>query len=105
MNRFEYIVHVPVDLRGDINTRVHCNNGFSIAVYADACAFCTPQNDVGPYVAVELAFPEMANHNDFPSKCDMPTEFDRYRNGTSYRNVPVGMVRNMLFKNGGVYIK
>jgi hypothetical protein len=76
--------------------RVTCRDEYSVSVQASEGSYCTPRDDFGPYTAVELGFPTLADpmldgYAEDPSK---PTD-------TVYAYVPVGVVRDLIVKHGG----
>ena len=36
---------------------IRCNDGFSMSVQASSAHYCSPKNDKGPYISVEVGFP------------------------------------------------
>ena len=76
---------------------VHCKDGFGVSIQASKTNYCVPRDDIGPYTEVELGFPNapeslIIGYADDP---DNPTE-------TVYGYVPVGLVKALLIKHGGV---
>ncbi len=77
--------------------KVECKDGFGVSVQASRRNYCTPENDSGPYTAVELGFPTASDSliiKYAENKSD-PTE-------TVYGWVPVGVVHALLIKHGGM---
>jgi hypothetical protein len=76
---------------------VGCKDGFNVSVQASKTNYCDPRNDQGPYVAVELGFPSASDSLilKYAEDSSKPTE-------TVYGWVPVGVVKALLIKHGGV---
>ena len=77
--------------------QVTCQDGFSISIQAGSGKYCSPRNDEGPYIEVELGFPnrkELLIHS-YAEDRDDPT-------GTVYGYVPSTIVLEMLLKHGGM---
>jgi len=77
--------------------RITCIDGFTMSVQGSERNYCEPQDNAGPYEAVEIGFPNapeplIAGYAEEP---DMPTE-------TVYGWVPVGIVQAVIIKHGGV---
>ena len=74
-----------------------CEDGFSVSIQASEGSYCSPRNDVGPYTAVELGFP---NEED---PLIIPWAEDRANpKGTVYGYVPVDIVLEMITNHGGI---
>jgi len=76
---------------------VGCKDGFGVSVQAGRTNYCDPRNDKGPYTAVELGFPSASDSLilKYAEDSSRPTE-------TVYGWVPVGVVKALLIKHGGV---
>jgi hypothetical protein len=76
---------------------VHCKDGFGVSIQASKTTYCEPRNDLGPYTAVELGFPSASEPLiiGYAEDKDSPTE-------TIYGWVPVGVVKALLIKHGGI---
>jgi len=72
-------------------------SGFSVSVQASKGSYCEPRNDIGPYTEVELGFPNAPEPLiiGFAEMPDDPT-------GTVYGWVPVGVVKALSVKHGGL---
>ena len=79
------------------NKRVVCVDGFTMSVQADDFTYCAPQNNEGPYTAVEVGFPSEYEELiiDWAEDDSSPTE-------TVYGYVPVHIVSLVLAKHGGM---
>ena len=75
----------------------HFKSGFGVSIQAKRTNYCTPRNDSGPYTAVELGFPTSPEPLiiGFAEDVDNPTE-------TVYGYVPVGLVKALIIKHGGI---
>ena len=76
---------------------IECNNGFRMSVQADKGKYCTPRNNVGPYVEVEIGYPTRVEPLLLPYAEDSsaPTS-------TVYGWVPVAVMWEVITKNGGI---
>tara|TARA_R110002020_G_scaffold123069_3_gene279075 strand:+ start:849 stop:1214 length:366 start_codon:yes stop_codon:yes gene_type:complete len=76
--------------------RVTCRDEYSVSIQAGENNYCIPRDDSGPYTAVELGFPTMADPmlNGYAEDSSNLTE-------TVYGYVPVGIVRDLIVKHGG----
>ena len=77
--------------------KVFCLDGFNVSVQAHSRNYCTPRNDHGPYTEVELGFPSSSDHLiiQYAEDKSRPTD-------TVYGWVPVGLVKALLIKHGGM---
>lgn len=74
-----------------------CKSGLKMSVQASSGHYCSPREDFGPWVSVEVGFPnqpvsELMKYADDKSN---PTE-------TVYGWVPVEVVEKVINDNGGV---
>ena len=76
---------------------VLCKDGFTVSIQAHSRNYCTPRDDIGPYTEVELGFPSSSEHLiiRYAEEKSHPTD-------TVYGWVPVGLVKALLIKHGGV---
>jgi len=76
---------------------VGCKDGFTVSVQASKSNYCEPRNDKGPYTAVELGFPSASDSLiiKYAENSGAPTD-------TVYGWVPVGVVKALLIKHGGI---
>lgn len=79
------------------NKFLHCKSGFGMSVQASETSYCTPRDNTGPYTHVEIGFPNAAEEMiiGFAEDSDDPT-------GTVYGWVPVGIVKALIIKHGGI---
>lgn len=78
-----------------VNKHVVCADGFSVSIQASHSHYCEPRQDEGPWIEVELGFPNMP----VPS-------LDRWADGDPetadvYAWVPVGVVEELIASHGG----
>ena len=75
---------------------VVCADGFSMSVQADDGKYCSPRNDAGPYLSVEVGFPSAYDFylHQFAEDPDRPTE-------TVYGYVPIEQIRLCIDAHGG----
>lgn len=78
--------------------RVKCGHGLTLSVQAGSRLYSTPQDDTGPYTAVEVGFPsepvpELIPYAEIPE--------DGYTN-TVYPYVPYELVRKVIYVRGGM---
>ena len=76
---------------------LHCEDGFSVSIQASEASFCSPRNNIGPYIAVELGFPSDQEQIIMPWVDDAadPT-------GTVYSYVPSDIVLELITNHGGI---
>tara|TARA_B100000131_G_C17954631_1_gene547886 strand:+ start:364 stop:690 length:327 start_codon:yes stop_codon:yes gene_type:complete len=76
---------------------VTCQDGFSVSIQGNATGYCTPRDNEGPYIEVELGFPNRVDElimkyaEDPNNPCD-----------TVYGYVPSEVVLEMILKHGGM---
>ncbi len=107
-----------------VRPRVVCNDGFTISVQANECAYCTPRISQGladgklyfkgtfnfdrdvaygfidefiPYVEVELGYPSEVEEDLLPY-----AEDESDPTNTVYGYVPVEIVDSMIQRHGGI---
>ena len=76
---------------------VICKDGFGMSIQASETSYCTPRDNEGPYTHVEIGFPNAIESMlaGFAEDPDNPTE-------TVYGWVPVGLVKAVIIKHGGI---
>ncbi len=76
---------------------VKCKDEFNVSIQASTRNYCDPRDNFGPYTTVELGFPSAADSliMKYAEDSSNPTE-------TVYGYVPVGIVKALLIKHGGV---
>jgi hypothetical protein len=74
-----------------------CEDGFSVSIQAGERSYCSPRNDIGPYTAVELGFPNEEDPLIIPW-----AEDGSDLKGTVYGYVPVDIVLEMITNHGGI---
>ena len=74
-----------------------CEDGFSVSIQAGERSYCSPRNNVGPYVAVELGFPNEEDGLIIPWAEDAGD-----LTGTVYGYVPADIVLEMITNHGGI---
>lgn len=86
------IVSQPCRVRGTRNQMIECRDGAKLSVQASYDHYCSPRNDEGPWVTVEVGFPEPAP----------PESWGEYTSGDDiYGWVPVEVVREYILLHGG----
>lgn len=82
---------------GRLAPSVRCADGFNMSVQASSGHYCSPRNDVGPWVTVEVGFPSQACADLMPyaENADAPCD-------TVYGWVPVEVVEKVIADHGGV---
>jgi hypothetical protein len=69
-----------------------CRDGFQVSVQASSLHYCIPRNNVGPYVELELGFPNGP----------MPDYMATYSDGdTVWGYVPIDLVRRLIAEHDG----
>jgi|TARA_R110001583_G_scaffold21333_5_gene81044 hypothetical protein len=73
-----------------------CADGFSVSIQASETNYCSPRNNSGPYIMVELGYPSEKDPIILPYAEDSgdPT-------GTVYGYVPSAIVLECLDSHGG----
>lgn len=79
---------------------IRCADGFTLSVIAGGGAYCTPRQDDGPFVAVEVGYPSEQPQPwerwvEYAESPVDPTE-------SIYGWVPVELVRDLVDAHGGV---
>jgi hypothetical protein len=84
------------------NKSVECKDGFIMSVQAGGANYCSPRDDDGPYVCVEVGFPSEREELLMPyidgrgsDEEDDPTE-------CVYGHVPVEVITAIIMKHGGM---
>ncbi len=83
------------------NKRIEFENGGSISVQASEFTYCTPRNNTGPYVSVEVGFPEGVRlPATWESHADgAPNGGDEWRDSQVFGWVPVERIRELILAN------
>ena len=76
---------------------VSCADGFSMSVQASRFNYCSPRDNTGPWVSVEVGFPSSYEFCLIPyaEEPDRPTK-------TVYGYVPNKLVRSIIEVHGGL---
>lgn len=79
-----------------IAKRITCRDGFSLSVQANRTAYCSPRDNEGPWMKVEVGFPSSVPEGimDYAETAGDPT-------GTVYGYVPIELVEALIDKHGG----
>lgn len=74
-----------------------CSDGFTMSINANKYCYCSPRDDIGPYLSVEIGFPSEVESFllDYAQDRDIPTK-------TVYPWVPVKVVTLVIAKHGGI---
>ena len=86
---------------------IKCKDGFSMSVVANTGAYCSPRNDKGPYISVEVGFPSAKDNllSRFAEDRDEPIETKsdgRAYINTVYGWVPSTTVIEVIENHGGL---
>uniref|UniRef100_A0A6C0LJM3 Uncharacterized protein n=1 Tax=viral metagenome TaxID=1070528 RepID=A0A6C0LJM3_9ZZZZ len=84
-----------------LNALITCNNGFHISVQASSNHFCTPQEDEGPYIAVEVCTFDVKIPN-WPNPVCKYSEITGNPINATYYNVPSKALLELLEACGGI---
>tara|TARA_R110000822_G_scaffold52773_5_gene136541 strand:- start:2281 stop:2616 length:336 start_codon:yes stop_codon:yes gene_type:complete len=78
-------------------SKLVCADGFQVSVQASSTHYCTPQNNSGPYIDVELGYPSepVEAWMEYAEDPDRPTD-------TVYGHVPIEWVVQVLDQHGGI---
>jgi len=76
--------------------RITCADGFNLSVQATHSAYCTPRQNLGPWLEVEVGFPSADPEliMEYAEQPERPTE-------TVYAYVPVNLVVELIALHGG----
>ena len=77
--------------------KIKCADGFTLSVQASNFHYCTPREDSGPYLEVEIGFPS--------AKEDLIMEYAEDENDptdTVYGWVPIDIVEQVIENHGGM---
>lgn len=80
-----------------LSDRIKCNDGESLSIQASRTAYCTPREDAGPYLDLEVGFPSVKPPDSMMEYCedpDKPTD-------TVYGYVPVAVIQEFIDLHGG----
>ena len=79
------------------NKSVVCRDGFTMSVQANHGSYCSPRDDLGPYVSVEVGYPTMVDQLLLPyaENKEEPTQ-------TVYGWVPVHKIVEIILSHGGM---
>ena len=85
---------------------VVCKDGFKMSVQAGSHAYCNPREDVGPYYEVEVGYPNQIESFLLPYiECPVWEDPDGFGGSPTkqvYPYVPVGVIRQVIEKHGGM---
>ena len=85
---FEFLTNVP---------RLVCTDGYTVSMQASAYVHCAPQDNIGPWVAVELGFSSAADYTIAKYAEDSSNLTD-----TVYNMVPLIVVALLIQKHDGL---
>ena len=108
MSRLDWVITTPVDdeyvrtgvkdgHRRPVVDAIRCADGTSVSVQASRTHYCSPRNDYGPWLEVEVGFPSVkppSSWKKFADDWKSPTE-------TVYVYVPIEYVRRFIKAHGG----
>lgn len=78
--------------------RLICEDGTTLSVQASAAHYCSPQNNSGPYKAVEVGYPSVAP----PLAWEQYAEDGGTPTVTAYGYVPLELVSFYIASHGGI---
>ncbi len=81
--------------------RLTLKDGESLSVQASKYHYCTPREDRGPYMAVEVGFPSVEPPETWREYFDGDWE-NQDRTGSVYGYVPIDLVIDFINAHGGV---
>ena len=85
----------------DLNDLVICKNGFYMSVQCSENHFCTPQDNIGPYTAVEVCTFDVKIPN-WPNPICKYSEFTGNPINATYYNVPSKALLELIKVCGGI---
>lgn len=76
---------------------ITCADGFRFSVQASSGHYCTPRDDIGPWIEFEVGYPSEREETlmPFAEDGDNPTE-------TVYGWVPAEVIEAIIEKHGGI---
>ena len=86
--------------RKRISRPIRCHDGFVMSVQASRDHYCTPRDDVGPYSAVEVGWPNRLEERLLPYADKATTTADA--RPTLYVNVPVRVIHEVVAEHAGI---
>ena len=84
----------------DVADRIACRDGVSLSVQAGRLLYSHPQDDDGPYEAVEVGFPSVSPPDSWQEYFDGDWDAEDHT-GSVYGYVPVELVREFIELHGG----
>lgn len=94
----------PLGYRGGMRPllqRVHCADGFSVSIQTSEGSYCTPRDNVGPWIEAELGFPS-APMPELAKWMDGPEEDAHTATQTVWGYVPIHRIAEVLASHGGL---
>lgn len=76
---------------------IRCADGLELSVQASKTHYCDPRDSVGPWVAVEVGYPNRPIEEFLPY-----AENPYFPTDTVYNRVPVALVEEVIEKHGGI---
>ena len=92
----EYLILAPKTF-GGVRAAVVCNSGLSLSVVAGKYCYCEPESETGPWGTVEVGYPSRVVKELLPYAETRKTPLN-----TVYGYVPVGLLDEIIAKNGGI---
>jgi hypothetical protein len=85
-----------------IKPRTICSDGTSLSIQASRTHYCTPREDEGPYLALEVGYILDANGDQLTP----PESWADYTDGSEFPNdvygyVPVELIESFIANHGG----
>jgi len=77
--------------------KIVCRDGFEVSVQASSTHYCTPRDDDGPYIEIELGYPSepVEAWMEYAENPDRPTD-------TVYGYIPIELVVRVFDSHGGI---
>jgi hypothetical protein len=79
---------------------IHCADGTTLSVQANALMYCLPKSDIGPYTHVEIGFPTAVNAELLAYADDPENPLH-----TVYGYVPLDVLNRFTAAHGGVAVE
>jgi hypothetical protein len=98
MRIFDISLYVVNLRRNGLTPKIVCNDGFRMSVQASDGHYCSPRNNAGPYLELEVGYP---SRNEPLLKDYMETPYDNPTE-TVYPYVPKDTIEKIINKHGGI---
>ena len=81
--------------------KITCADGATLSVQTGKCSYCSPRQNTGPWLSVEVGFPSEAPPETWAEYFDGDWETDD-RTDSVYGYVPISLVAEYIDAHGGM---